>query len=104
MKICIPLLEDNGMDSKVSEHFGKSPFLAFYDDETSKLEIIRVSGKHAGGQQTMAEILIDSGADILICSNIGPRAMDLLRGRVYILTGAAGDLKGVLQSFKEKSL
>lgn len=104
MKICIPLLEDNGMDSRISDHFGKSPFLSFYDDETSELEIIKIAGKHAGGQQTIAEIVLNSNADILICSNIGPKAIDLLKGNIYILTGAAGNLRQVLQTFKMKNL
>jgi len=42
MKICIPVTEERGMDSEVSEHFGKTPLFAFYDDEINELEIIKI--------------------------------------------------------------
>ncbi len=100
MKICVPLTEENGMDSKISDHFGKSPFLAFYDDETQKLEIVKVTRKHASGQLTIAEIVLNSGADVLICSNIGPKAIDLLKKHIYILPEATGTLGQVLRKFK----
>ncbi len=38
MKICIPVTEERGMDSEVSEHFGKTPLFAFYDDEINELD------------------------------------------------------------------
>lgn len=101
MKICIPVMEERGMDSKVSEHFGKTPLFAFYDDEVNELEIIKIEGRHSGGRLTPAEILVNSDADLLICANMGSKAINLLRTHgVAVLMGARGTVAETLKMLK----
>jgi hypothetical protein len=41
-RIFIPLLNNKGMNSEVSGHFGHAPFFAIYDTKTKKIEIVRI--------------------------------------------------------------
>ena len=105
MRICLPVIEDRGMDSRISEHFGKTPLFAFYDDETQKLEIIKINGKHGGGRLTPAEIILAAGVDLLLCANLGSKAVQVLSNHgVDVLTGARGPIAEVLESFKKGEL
>ncbi|AAB85666.1 conserved protein [Methanothermobacter thermautotrophicus str. Delta H] len=105
MKICIPVMEERGMDSKVSEHFGKTPLFAFYDDEVNELEIIKIEGRHTGGRLTPAEIVVNSDADLLICTNMGSKAINLLRTHgVDVLMGARGTVAETLNLLKKGEL
>ncbi|WP_432703510.1 NifB/NifX family molybdenum-iron cluster-binding protein [Methanothermobacter thermautotrophicus] len=105
MKICIPVTEERGMDSEVSEHFGKTPLFAFYDDEINELEIMKIDGRHSGGGLTPAEIAVNSDADILICANIGSKAINLLRTHgVDVLMGARGTVAETLNMLKRGEL
>ncbi|MGB9838244.1 NifB/NifX family molybdenum-iron cluster-binding protein [Methanothermobacter sp.] len=101
MKICIPVAEERGMDSRVSEHFGKTPLFAFYDDETSELEIVRIDGRHSGGRLTPAELVVNSDADLIICTNMGSKAINLLRSHgIDVLMGAGGTVAETLNLLK----
>lgn len=105
MKICIPVMEERGMGSAISQHFGKTPLFAFYDDKTHELEIKEIRGRHGGGNLTPAEILLNSNADILICGNLGSKAAEILRDNgVEVLTGAKGTVAEALNSFKKGEL
>lgn len=53
MRIVIPVEEDRGLDSRVSEHFGRAPlFLMLELDEDGRVlkqEALRNEGEHFGG-------------------------------------------------------
>lgn len=105
MRICLPVIEDRSMDSQILEHFGKTSLFAFYDDETQKLEIIKIKGRHSGGQLTPAEIILGASVDLLICANLGPKAVQILNTHgVDVLTGARGTIAEALESFKKGEL
>jgi len=46
-RIFFPLLDDNGNDSKISEHFGHAPFFGVYDVENKELKIIENKLNHS---------------------------------------------------------
>ncbi|MCB1196135.1 NifB/NifX family molybdenum-iron cluster-binding protein, partial [bacterium] len=45
MKICIPTVTNNGIDSKISGHFGSSPYFVVYNTADSALEVTQNSLK-----------------------------------------------------------
>jgi len=76
MKILIALNDNQGMESKLSEHFGHCPFFAVYESETKKLEIIKNSIDHAHTLSPVEQIT-KLELDTVFTLGIGNRAITL---------------------------
>ena len=46
MKLCIPTLDDRGLQGTPSDHFGSAPFFTFVDTDTKEVEITRNGNAH----------------------------------------------------------
>jgi predicted Fe-Mo cluster-binding NifX family protein len=79
MKIVIPTEGMNGLESKVSEHFGKCNTYTFVDENGNVTEIIKNTSEHMGGVGLPPEIMKKNGADILLCRGLGPRALEMCK-------------------------
>ena len=87
MKILIALNTNQGMDSKLSEHFGYCAFFAIYDDETENLEIIKNFIDHASNL-TPVEQIMKLKVDIVFSLGIGKKAINLfLEKGIKLKTG-----------------
>jgi predicted Fe-Mo cluster-binding NifX family protein len=102
--ICIPTLDENGLLSEVSIHFGKTPYFTLIEleeDEIKEINVIESRGKHKGGSKTPAEIIIDSGADVLICRGLGTKAISMLcDSGIEVFSGASGKVKDAIKEWK----
>jgi len=79
MKICMPVLDDKGMDSVVFGHFGSAPFFAVLDSETSAITIVKNGvGEHEHGQCMPVDAIKKTGAEAVLCKGMGLRAANLL--------------------------
>ena len=106
--ICIPTLDQRGLLSDISMHFGKTPYFTFVkldDGEIKDVDVVESFGKHKGGSQTPAEIILNTGADILICGNLGPKAVYMLRdSEIEVFSGASGTVKEILREWRNGKL
>lgn len=87
MKIVIPTNNKKGLDDKVGEHFGRCPTYTFIDGKGEVIEIIDNTSEHMGGKGLPPELMKKHGADILLCRELGPRALNLCRAlgmEVYV--------------------
>ncbi|MEJ5363307.1 MAG: NifB/NifX family molybdenum-iron cluster-binding protein [Spirochaetota bacterium] len=89
MKIAIPTRQ-NSLDSEIDERFGRAKGFIVYDSDTGTYEWVdnkqSVQSTQGAGIQS-AKNVIDSGAEILIAGNVGPKAYSILRASgvdVYI--------------------
>ena len=99
MKILIPVLENRGKESRVSPHFGRAPYFAFYDSETDKLEIIENKSEHFGGMGRPAENMLKYKPDVVFAVGMGPRAIDLFRSNdVMIETGEYNTVEDIIKN------
>jgi len=100
--ICVPSLDERGLLAEISMHFGKTPYFTLIkleDGEIKDVDVKETFGKHAGGSMTPAEIIVNSGADVLVCGNLGPKAVSMLReSGIQVFSGASGQVN---QAFKE---
>ncbi len=91
MKICMPIMNDDGMGSKVYAHFGSAPFFGFYDTETEKFEAVDNSNQHhEHGTCNPIGQLEGHNVDIVITGGMGRGAiMKLNTGgiKVFMLDG-----------------
>jgi predicted Fe-Mo cluster-binding NifX family protein len=108
IKISIPSMDNQALSSEISIHFGKSPYFTILDvknNQIEKIEVIKSLGKHEGGKMTAAEIIIQSKADVLLCANLGSKAVEMLNERgVKIYAGAFGTVENTFEEWKNGNL
>jgi len=74
--IAIPLKDNNGMDSHVNEHFSRSPFFMIYLDSEKEHKIIENSAAFTPGHEGTIDLLKQNDVESILCSGIGPGALD----------------------------
>jgi len=77
MKIVIPTDNKKGLKDKIARHFGRCNTYTFLDEKGNILEIIKNTSEHMGGVGLPPELMKEHGANILLCQELGPRALDL---------------------------
>ena len=86
-KIVIPTDSEKGLNDIVAEHFGRCNTYTFLDEKGKVIEIINNISGHMGGLGLPPELMKKHGADVLLCRELGPRALDLcneLGIKVYV--------------------
>lgn len=105
MQICIPVLEQNGFNSAVSPHFGKASVFAVVNDETNEISFMENSGTHHGGALTPAQIIGQAGVDVVLCSGLGVKAVQLFEQQgIMVYCNAAGTVADTLKAYKSGNL
>ena len=77
MKIVIPTNNKKGLNDKIADHFGRCLTYTFIDEKGNLLEVIGNTSEHMGGVGLPPELMKKHGADILLCKDLGPRALNL---------------------------
>jgi cation diffusion facilitator family transporter len=84
MRIAVPVNNENGLNSDISEHFGKAPYFLFADVSKGKITSFNLKEnpglnyERKRGIKT-AEFLRDENTDILVSGDVG-------EGPMYVLT------------------
>jgi len=101
MKIVIPTNNKKGLEDIVAEHFGRCLAYTFLDEKGEVAEIVDNTSEDRGGKGLPPELIKEHGADILLCKDIGPKALTLckkLGTEVYI--GQAETVKEMFEMWK----
>lgn len=105
MIVSIPVMDNAGLDSKLSEHFGKAPSYLLYDTEKNEAKTIPNRSDHMGGTGAPPEHMAMAKVEIIVCSGLGPKALHMLEGlgiKVYV--GAKGSAKDALAAWRSGAL
>ena len=105
MKVCIPTIDELGLDDSVGEHFGRVPTYTIVDLETDDVTVIPNTSHHMGGQGDPPEIMAKEGVNVMICQGLGRRAISLFESlgiEVYI--GASGTVRETIALFQQGML
>jgi predicted Fe-Mo cluster-binding NifX family protein len=102
--IGIPTLNEGGLLSDISMHFGRTPYLTIIkieNDEIKDIDTTEIQGKHTGGSKTPAEIISNSGVDVLLCGNLGPKAVSMLQNSgMEVYSGASGKVENAFKAWQ----
>jgi len=99
MRVAIPTYK-GGLDDEVCEHFGRAPTFTVVDIATNEYKIVPNTGEHFGGSRHAPEILAAEGVSAVICSNLGPRAIQMLSELgIKVFVGASGTVRDALRDF-----
>jgi predicted Fe-Mo cluster-binding NifX family protein len=120
MRIGIPILEDQGLNSQASGHFGQAPYFMIANINSTPLKkgIIRDQDidslditlsvvpnlkEHECG--SIVDLLLKNKVDVLLVEGIGGRPFELLKQyNVKIYTGAFGSVKEIVRDFLNQML
>jgi predicted Fe-Mo cluster-binding NifX family protein len=106
MRICIPTETNSGTGSRVSDHFGGSPFYVVVDTETDGVEVVSGEGCHGGGSSDHhVGQLSAHGVHAVACRGMGRRAFAAMRAAgLDVLRTEHGTVSEVLEAAREGRL
>jgi len=99
-KILFPLLDNNGMESMISEHFGHAPFFGVYDTGSKELKVIDNVLDHGNPGSSPVDQITESVAPTMVYTlGIGARAITLFNEKgVCVRTGAFRKVREVIDN------
>jgi predicted Fe-Mo cluster-binding NifX family protein len=99
-KIFFPLLNNDGLNSKISQHFGHAPFFGLYDVNKSDLKIIKNDLDHTNPNKSPIDQIQDAvNPTTIFAKGIGGRAIDIIQKKgLKLKTGNYDSVKEVVEN------
>ena len=106
MKLCIPVEENNGLESSVSGHFGSAPYFLIWDSESEAVTVVsNQNSDHTHGACSPLKAIGSVEVDAVIVSGIGARAIERLNSMgIQVLQSSAAKVSAALECFKQNTL
>ena len=105
IKIVIPTNDNKGLDDNVAEHFGRCNTYTFLDEKGKVVEIIDNTSEHMGGIGLPPELMKKHGANVLLCGDLGPRAIDLCKELgIEVYVDQAETVKKIFEMWENKKM
>ena len=103
--IGIPIESENGLESKVSSHFGKAPYYLLFNEPQNTFKIIKNTSNHFGGKEHPPVVLKNAGVHTVIVGNIGDHAKGILdKFNIQVYAGAKNSVKETLDLYHNDKL
>ncbi len=103
MRIAVSSLDNTGLSSRVSEHFGRCPYFTLVDLEGQEIQSIRTidnpyANNHAPGQ--IPEFIHQQAANVMLTGGMGHRAVSFFEGYgIDVATGADGTVQQAVRDY-----
>ncbi len=102
MRVAIPSISDEGLNSEVSGHFGRSPYYTFVDIEGGEIKNVEVLPvpfeQHGPGD--LPNFVKEHGGEVVIAYGMGSKAVDFFQQLgIDVVTGAGGRIRDVIDAF-----
>ncbi len=105
MRLCVPTLGDKGLDDEVSGHFGRAPSFTIVDTDSGEVEVVENTSEHMGGEKKPPTLLDEKNIDVLLCSNLGRRAVARFEELgVEVYSGASRKVSDVVDDWENGDL
>lgn len=106
MRVCIPILENEGIESKPYNHFGSAPKFLVVNLEGQEIEVIDNGDlNHEHGKCQPLKALANKAVDVVIVRGIGAGAISKLNSMgTKVYRGVEGNVKENLQLLKDNKL
>lgn len=106
MKIVIPVVDEVG--NRLSGHFGRAPYFAWFQVEGGEIVergIAPNDSEHFGGRGLPPERMMAMGADVVISTGMGMRAINMFQqSTVAVLKATSLDSEANITEFLEGRL
>ena len=106
MKICIPTIDDRGVQGTASDHFGSAPFYTIVDVENEACEVLPNGGHgHGGGACVPVDQLSAHALDAVVCRGMGKGAMATMnRIGVEVLLAESYNVAEIVEAARNRKL
>jgi predicted Fe-Mo cluster-binding NifX family protein len=106
MNVCIPVLEDKGLQSRVSQHFGSAPAFIVVNTESGECRTIENQDlHHAHGMCQPLSSLNGECIDAIVAGGIGAGALSKLRAAgLEVFCSEHPTVGGAIAALKEGRL
>ncbi|NPA47503.1 MAG: dinitrogenase iron-molybdenum cofactor [Thermococci archaeon] len=103
MRIGVPVETNEGLESRVSRHFGRARYLAIADltgDNFGEVRFVELPESHGPGE--LPSLAAREGVDVVVAYGIGGRALAAFSELgIDVITGVDGTLGDVLRGLAE---
>lgn len=106
MRIVIPVHENKGKDSKISEHFGRSPYFAFVELNKTDYEVNIEKNPYEVHKPGEIPLYIkNKGVDLVITQGMGQRSLTFFeKFEIKVIRGANGTVEEIIGKFLKNEL
>ncbi len=104
MKVAVATEDNRGMDSTISQHFGRCPYYIIIDIEDEEIKekgaVENPYYNSHGRTGDVPNFIKGLGADAIIAGGMGPKALGFFeRFGIQTITGVSGKVEGVIKGF-----
>jgi predicted Fe-Mo cluster-binding NifX family protein len=108
-RIVIPAEDSNGLDARLSEHFGRAPYFIIVelDEDGNIVNVKSVSNEseHFGGVGRPPDRMLQFRPNAVITYGMGPRALRIFQDAgVAVLRANADTVKEVIEAYRQGRL
>jgi predicted Fe-Mo cluster-binding NifX family protein len=109
VRIVVPVSEEKGIDSRLSQHFGRAPFYAIIDlDERGKIidsDTIVNTSEHFGGIGLPPDRILQLKPKALVTYGLGSKALAIFQNaNVAVLRTEVDTVREVVNSYNNNEL
>lgn len=110
IRVCVPVSEKSGLESRISEYFGRAPYYVLVEVERGQIKNYTVKDNPHSKNETKAglslsNLLAEEEVNVLIAKKVGEISFHTLRDHfVEIYTAEGHTVKKALESFLKESL
>jgi len=104
--VCFPTIDDNGIESRLSGHFGSAPWFVAVNTETNEsVSVANGNRVHEHGQCNPISALSGLKPDVVAVQGIGPGAINKLQAmNIKVLRVEASTVKEALEQLAAGNL
>ncbi len=103
MIVAFPIDSDKGLDSEISEHFGRARYFLLARLEDGRLEGVDMVPAPAHAFGAFPQFLHDLGVRVVVCNSIGNKAMEMFDNQgIIVFSNNSGEVSKALQELLPK--
>lgn len=107
-RVVIPAEDGNGLNARLSEHFGRAPYFIIVDLEEGNIlnvQVVPNESEHFGGFGRPSDSILQFKPNAVITFGIGPRALSIFQeAKVAVLKANASTVKEVIEAYRQDKL
>jgi len=106
VNVCIPIVKDHGLDSRISPHFSAAPRFLVVDPQSRSFRVLSNdrAGQRGGGREVVSALLAEH-IDALVVGGIGAGAVGhLARAGVRLYGASSRSVTEVLEELRRGTL